>query len=421
MRLRLTRKRVAILGAVMPLAAVVALCAALPLAACGGGSDDGERAADAGGGAAATRSSGTPAEPAQAARIRLRRVGSFDAPTYLAAPRGDRRRLFVVERAGRIRIVKDGRRVRRAFLDIAGRVQTSGESGLLSMAFAPDYARSRRFYVYYVDRGGTIEVDQFRASRRNPDRVESGSRRVVIRQAHDNFNHKGGQLQFGPDGLLYMGFGDGGGAGDPERNAQNRGRLLGKILRIAPRAGGGYSIPRGNPFRGRAGLRGEIWSYGLRNPYRFSFDRLRGGLVIGDVGQGDAEEVDYVPRPRGRRAPPGGQNFGWPVFEGRNSFGPGSIANHHGPIHQRLHSQGFCSITGGYIVRDRGLGSGLYGRYVYGDLCDPSLRVVSFRGGRASGDRALGPRVSQLVSFGEDARGRIYAVSLDGPVYRLAL
>jgi hypothetical protein len=216
-----------------------------------------------------------------------------------------------------------------------------------------------------------------------------------------------------------MGFGDGGGAGDPDRNAQNLGVLLGKLLRIAPRAGGGYSIPRSNPFRGRPGARGEIFAYGLRNPYRFSFDRSRGGLVIGDVGQGAVEEVDYVPRARGSRSPRGGQNFGWPAFEGRSRFGVGSAPGHVPPIHQRTHGQGFCSITGGYVVRDRALGRGLYGRYVYGDLCDPVLRVVSFAGGRASGDRALGPRVSQLVSFGEDGRGRIYALSLDGPVYRL--
>jgi glucose/arabinose dehydrogenase len=370
----------------------------------------------------ATASDGQPARGQSAAKgVRLLLVGRFREPTYITAPPGDRGRRFVVERAGRIRVLRGSRALRRPFLDIRGRVQTGGESGLLSMAFAPDYARSRKFYVYFTDNSGFIRVEEFQASSTDPDRALPGSRRLVLLQRHHRFNHKGGQLQFGPDGLLYMGLGDGGGGGDPDHNAQNRGRLLGKILRMDPRPAGGrpYRIPAGNPFA-RGGGRGEVFAYGLRNPYRFSFDRQRGHLVIGDVGQDAVEEVDFVPRRKGHAAPHGGENFGWPVFEGRRRYGPGRAPGHVRPVLQRTHSQGFCTIIGGYVIRDRSLGRRLYGRYVYGDLCDPRLRTARLGLPRASADRAFGVRVPMLVSFGEDARGRVYAVSLRGPVYRLA-
>ncbi len=352
----------------------------------------------------------------------LQRVASFDSPTYLTAPSGDRRRLFVTERAGRIVVVRDARRLATPFLDIRSRVQTSGESGLLSMAFAPDYARSRRLYVYYVDRGGNLRVDELRRSRRSADRIEGGSRRTVLLQRHNRPNHKGGQLQFGPDGLLYIGFGDGGGQGDPDRNAMNLRSRLGKLLRIDPRRTrrAAYRIPRSNPFRRRRGVRKEIYALGLRNPYRFSFDRLKGHLLIGDVGADAVEEVDFVRTRRPGRAPRGGQNFGWSVFEGGRRLRAGRVRRHFRPALQRRHSAGACSITGGYVIRDRALG-GLYGRYVYGDLCDSALRITGFRRGRARGDRRLGPRVDQLVSFGEDAQGRVYTVSLGGAVSRLVL
>ena len=193
------------------------------------------------------------------------------------------------------------------------------------MAFPPDYARSGRFYVYYTDSAGFIRIDQFRRAAGSPNRADRGSQRLVLRVPHHRFNHKGGQLQFGPDGKLYAGFGDGGGGGDPDGNGQNLGRQLAKLIRIAPRAGGGYSVPKDNPFRGRAGALPNIYAYGLRNPYRFSFDRRTGSLTIGDVGQDAVEEIDYVPNRRGHgHAPPGGYNFGWNVFEGRSRYGTGS-------------------------------------------------------------------------------------------------
>jgi hypothetical protein len=234
-------------------------------------------------------------------------------------------------------------------------------------------------------------------------------------------NHNGGLLEFGPDGLLYIGTGDGGGAGDQHGargNGQSLGSLLGKLLRIDPRAAGGraYRIPASNPFVGRAGARPEIYSYGLRNPWRFSFDRRTGDLAIGDVGQDAVEEIDFVPKGRGR-----GANFGWRPFEGNRRFVSGESApGHVGPVIVQTHGDGWCSITGGYVVRDPGLHA-LAGRYVYGDFCLGRIYAARLRAGGATGDGPLAlPRVSALSSFGEDARGRVYVTSLDGPVYRLA-
>jgi len=358
-----------------------------------------------------------PAEPAQRRPVRLLLLGRFDEPTYVAAPRGDKRR-FVVEREGRIRVVQGGRVLGTPFLDIADRVTTGGESGLLSMAFAGDYSQSRRFWVYYTDNQGFLQIDQFRASASNRNRADPGSRRSVIRVAHHRFNHKGGQLQVAPDGTLLAGFGDGGAGGDPDENAQNLSRMLGKLIRIRPNPNGGYSIPADNPFRNRPGARPEIYAYGLRNPYRFSFDRRRGDLTIGDVGQDEIEEIDFVRGRSGGRAPRGGDNFGWDTFEGRSRYESGTAPGHVPPVLQHTHGQGFCSITGGYVIRDRSLGRGWYGRYVYGDYCDGTLRLSHLRRPSAS-TRATRLSVSNLVSFGEDSRGRVYAVSLDGPVFRI--
>jgi len=364
--------------------------------------------------ACALAACGTARDVAGAPGVRLLLLERFDEPTYLTSAPSDGHRRFVVERAGRIRVMRNGRKLRRPFLSIPGRVQTGGESGMLSMAFAPDYAQSRRYYVYYTDREGAIVVDQFRRAARSRSRTQPGSRRQVIRIPHPRFNHKGGQVLFGPDGLLYLGPGDGGGGGDPDRNAQDRGSLLGKILRIRPRPRGGYSVPGSNPFKGRQGARGEVFAYGLRNPYRFSFDRRTGALTIADVGQDAVEEVSYVRRPGN-----GGFNFGWSAFEGRRPYNEGSAPGHRPPIVERTHDQGSCSITGGYVVRDPSVPR-LRGKYVFGDVCDSRLRLASVRGSGSRGGVALGVRVPNLVSFGEDARGRVFAVSLNGPVYRLA-
>jgi glucose/arabinose dehydrogenase len=365
--------------------------------------------------AAKTQSDAPPA-PAQKRPVRLLRLGSFNEPTYLTAPRGDRRR-FVVEREGTIRVVQGGRTLGQPFLDISDRVTSGGESGLLSMAFARDYSSSRRFYVYYTDQQGFIQIDQFRTAAGSPNRADPNSRRSVIRVPHHRGNHKGGQLQVGGDGMLYAGFGDGGAGGDPDENAQNLGRLLGKMIRIDPRANGGYSTAASNPFRNRSGARPEVYAYGLRNPYRFSFDRRTGSLTIGDVGQDEVEEIDYVPS-SGGKPPRGGYNFGWDTFEGRNRYESGSAPGAIGPVLQHTHDQGFCSITGGYVIRDRSLGRGWTGRYVYSDFCEGTIRLARLRRPNAP-THPTRLHVDSLASFGEDGRGRVYAISLNGPIYRI--
>jgi glucose/arabinose dehydrogenase len=358
---------------------------------------------------------GTPL--AGAAKLHLVRIASFSSPVYVTSPPGDASRLFVVEQKGRIMLVKNGRKQGTPFLDIQGDVQSGGERGLLSVAFAPDYSSSGLLYVYFTDKGGNIRVQEFKRSG-NPDRADRGSRRQVLFQDHHQFpNHNGGQLQFGPDGYLYLGLGDGGSGGDPSNHAQSLNTLLGKILRIDPHASGGraYGIPGSNPFAGRSGARGEIYSYGLRNPWRFSFDRLTGDLSIADVGQDKFEEIDFARK--GRAA---GANYGWKGYEGFRRYSSVKVSGTYSPpVLVRSHGAGFCAIIGGYVVRDRSLGS-LDGRYVYGDNCNPGIYSVKLRTGHAASARTLPFSVHGLSSFGEDARGRIYMTSLGGQLYRLA-
>jgi hypothetical protein len=210
-----------------------------------------------------------------------------------------------------------------------------------------------------------------------------------------------------------VGVGDGGSEDDPQHLGQNRGVLVGKILRIRPRANGGYTVPKSNPFVGQRGIRPEIWAWGLRNPWRFSFDRRTGALTIGDVGQDTEEEIDFA-RHGGR-----GANYGWSIFEGDRRFRPGSAPGAVFPVLVKLHSDGYCAIIGGYVVRDPAVRS-LDGSYVYGDLCNSGIRAVKLSPGHASGDHSTGLSVSQMSSFGQDTAGHVYAVSLSGPVYRIA-
>jgi hypothetical protein len=348
-------------------------------------------------------------------------VGTFSSPTYLTSPPGDAERLFVVEQGGRIRVVRSGAVLPTAFLDLTSLVLSGGERGLLSMAFAPDYASSGRFYVYYTARApsGQLVVAEYRRTT-NPDVADPASARPVLTIPHPVSNHNGGPLQLGPDGLLYIGTGDGGGGGDPDGNGQNLETLLGKILRINP-VGAPYAIPSDNPFVGQAG-RDEIWSYGLRNPWRFSFDRQTGDLVIADVGQGSWEEIDFMPTGAGRGR---GANFGWGCWEGRHVYAPNMgrpdcsplPTNHVPPVSEYSHARG-CSITGGYVVRDPALAP-LAGRYVYGDVCTAPVWSVVLGVPDGRDDRQTGLSMPSLYSFGEDACGRVYALSGSGPVYRL--
>ena len=314
--------------------------------------------------------------------LRLKRIGSFSNPVYVTAPPGDRKRLFVVEQGGRIRIVRSGKTLSRAFLNLSGAISTGSERGLLSMAFAPDYRRSGRFYVYYTARDGAVRIVEYQ--RASANRAAPGSARTVLSVPHPVGNHNGGLLLFGPDKRLYAGLGDGGGGGDrhgTRGNGQNLGTVLGKIIRINPRRHGAraYTVPHSNPFVGRSGARPEIWAYGLRNPWRFSF-APSGNLIIGDVGQGEVEEIDVIHG--------GGKNLGWRVWEGRHRYTPGQKApGAIPPVIQRFHSKGNCSVIGGVVVRDPIL-SALRGRYVFGDLCRGVIESARIRGTKARHVRA---------------------------------
>ena len=394
---------------------------ALVVAACGAGASDGSSVTAPAAAAtepAAPAAATTPVATAAARGVKLVKVGSFEQPVYAVGAPGDRDRLFVVEKTGRIRVRRDGSTS--TFLDIHTKVTSDGgEQGLLSMAFPPDYASSGKFYVYYTDRAQNQVVAEYR--RKTADTADAGSERVLLRMSDPESNHNGGQLQFGPDRLLYIGTGDGGGGGDQHGargNAQNLASLLGKILRIDPArtSGRAYSIPRGNPFRTRRGARAEIYAYGLRNPWRFSFDRSTGDMVIGDVGQSAVEEIDFA-----RRGTARGANYGWRVWEGRSRYTPGESApKARFPVITHGHGADWCSITGGYIVRDPSLPQ-LRGHYVYGDYCGGRVWTAKLSSGRATGDKRLNlGRVGPISSFGQDTAGHVYVVSLEGPVYRLA-
>lgn len=331
--------------------------------------------------------------------VKLKRVGRFNGPTFVTSAPGVQG-VLVVEKRGRIRLVQ-GRR-RRTFTNISGSVTSGGERGLLSVAFPRDYASSRLLYVYFTNRAGDIEIAELHA---DPDgrHANPATLRPIVVVPHPNHsNHNGGQLQFGPDGFLYAGTGDGGGAGDEPDNAQNPSSRLGKLLRIDPSSG---SV--------------AIYSIGLRNPYRFSFDLVtdpaQPRIAIGDVGQDRFEEIDYL-----TLAGASGANFGWNDFEGLAPFPgahPPTPSQTVKPIKTYRISGPACAVIGGYVVRDTRLRS-LFHRYVYGDFCTGRVRSLIPRLGGARKDRSTGVRVRGLSSFGEGADGTLYATSLNGPVYR---
>jgi hypothetical protein len=331
----------------------------------------------------------------QRAEYSFRKVASgFDQPVYVAQPKSEPSRLYVVERPGRIVTLAGG--TRRTFLDIRSRVEDGyGEQGLLSVAFHPSYARNHLFYVYYTNNSGDIEIDSLRS--RAGRAVVSSRKRLLVVNHRANDNHDGGQLQFGPDGRLYAGTGDGGSGGDPPDNSQNLSRRLGKLLRLN---------------RGRW----QIYAYGLRNPWRFSFDRANGDLYIGDVGQGAWEEIDYRPR-----AAKGLVNYGWSAYEGLVPYTESRL-NHAGtlvkPVQVYSHEGGNCSVTGGYVYRGRTVPAAR-GRYFYGDYCSGTLWSLRISGGRAVDNRRESTRIGSLSSFGQTVNGDLYAVSLDGSLYKL--
>jgi glucose/arabinose dehydrogenase len=386
------------------------------LAACGAAG--GARSESSPRPATTTTTTTTSAPTAQVAdaKLRLVQVGSFRQPVGVTGAPGDPSRVFVVQKGGQVMLLLNSHVETRPFLDIAKLVNSSDtEQGLLGLAFAPDYATSGLFYVDYTVADNDIRVVQYRRSAGNANLANPASARLVMTIDHHRYtNHNGGQLAFGPDGDLYIGVGDGGSEDDPQDNGQNTDTLLGKILRIDPSPDGGYTVPATNPFVGESGKRAEIWAYGLRNPWRFSFDRTTGALIVGDVGQNLQEEVDFAPRGTGA-----GANYGWSIWEGDRRNKPGNAPHAVLPVLIARHSSGYCAIVGGYVVRDRSLPS-LYGRYLFGDYCRPQIESVKLSAGKATDLQATGLSVSATSSFGEDARGHIYIASLDGPVYRIA-
>ena len=340
-----------------------------------------------------------PAASARASRAQLRIVqvaSGLDAPLHVSAPRNERGRVYIVLQDGKIVILENGSVRDQPFLDIDSLVTSGGEQGLLSVAFHPRYAQNRLFYVNYTDNDGHTRVAEYRSNGQKA--VKRVRQLLFVQQPYSN--HNGGQLAFGPDGRLYVGMGDGGSGGDPENRAQNPGSRLGKLLALNVN---------------KRGAKWQMVALGLRNPWRFSFDRGTSALYIGDVGQGDWEEIDYTPRQS-----PGLENYGWDVYEGRATFeskplGPGRLKQ---PVYVYNRSFG-CSVTGGFVYRGAAVSSAR-GRYFFGDYCSGRVWSLKVVGGKAGSVRTEGFKVDALSSFGEDATGELYITSLEGSVYKLA-
>ncbi len=357
----------------------------------------------------------TPAEPGEIPDLTLEPVVSGLArPTFLTHAGDGSGRLFVLEKPGLIRIIQNGSLLSEPFLDIRTVVHDGGnEQGLLGLAFHPDYASNGRFFVAYTTTN-TNSVAEYRVTS-NPNVADPASGKVLIAAPDQYSNHNGGMLAFGPDGYLYIAMGDGGSSGDPLNSGQSLDTLLGKILRIDIDSGNPYSIPASNPFVGESGANGEIWAYGLRNPWRFAFDRETGDLWIADVGQNRLEELNFQP---GSSA--GGENFGWNIMEASDCFRPQSGCDQSGlvlPIFEYTHGQG-CSITGGYVYRGAAM-PGLRGTYLFTDYCTGNLWATQRAGGEFTTEQ-IGKIPGGISSFGESEDGELYLVNdPDGVIYRL--
>jgi glucose/arabinose dehydrogenase len=361
------------------------------------------------------RSSKESAPVQPAASLNLFASG-FSLPVHITSSGDGSGRLFVTEQCGRILILKNGVVQPAPFLDISTKVTCGGEQGLLSIAFPPEYAAKGHFYVYYTDFNGNITISRYRLSI-DPDAADPATEEILLVIPHPTFtNHNGGQLAFGPDGYLYGGTGDGGSGGDPNGNAQNPSVLLGKILRIDVESGAvPYVVPTTNPFVNNAAFRKEIWAYGLRNPWRFSFDRATGDLFIADVGQGTYEEVDVQ-----SSSGIGGENYGWNITEGAHCYNA-VTCNQTGftlPVHEYDHSLG-CSITGGFVLRGPASAS-LAGWYIFGDYC--SGRIWALRNSQGTWENImLADTTFTISTFGEDEAGNVYAADYStGTIYQIA-
>jgi glucose/arabinose dehydrogenase len=357
-----------------------------------------------------------PSGPTVGTGARLQEVaGGLSLPLYLTAPPGDVARLFIVEKTGAIRIIKDGVLVTDPFLDLTSRVSTGSEQGLLGLAFYPDYATTGRFIVHFTDLEGTTTLSRFQVSS-NPDVADPVSERIILTAAQPFSNHNGGQVAFGPDGFLYLGLGDGGGGGDPHNRGQDLSDFLGSILRIDVRTGDPYAVPPDNPFL--QSTVPEVWSYGLRNPWRFSFDRATGDLYIADVGELSWEEVDVSTAATGGGK---GANYGWNIMEGSHCF-LASGCDQNGltlPVLEYGHGEG-CSITGGYVYRGSAIPA-LQGRYFYADLCQRWVRSFLHTDGAVT-EQTEWPSLmpaGAVLSFGEDALGELYVLDQSGRVSKI--
>ena len=392
-------------------AAIVLLAAAL--AACGGdATDPSPLPSGAPASCEASPVTGTP----QLTAVRI--ASGLSSPLDVQAIPGDRARLFVVEQVGRIRIVRGGAVLATPFLDIAARISTGGERGLLGLAFHPSYAQNGRLFVNYTDRAGDTQIAEFRALPA-ADVVDPASERQILFVRQPFANHNGGGLAFGNDGMLYIGLGDGGSGGDPQGNGQNLATPLGKMLRIDVDRGAPFAVPADNPFVATAGAFPAVWAYGLRNPWRFAFDRATGDMYIGDVGQNALEEVDV-----GLAARRGGENYGWSIMEGSRCFRPSSGCPTAGltlPVVEYGRGDG-CSITGGVVYRGCRM-PGYHGTYFYGDYCTAMIRSFRLVNGQALDQRdwtaALGRGIGNISAFGVDADGEIHIVDHGGAVYRV--
>jgi glucose/arabinose dehydrogenase len=345
--------------------------------------------------------------------LKLQEVASgLNDAVYVTSPPGDAR-LFIVDLIGRLRILENGQLLATPFLDIVAKVNSGGERGLLSVAFHPQYRTNGFFYVYYTGSSGQITIERYTVSS-NANQANASSAKVLLTVAHPRTNHNGGLAMFGPDGMLYLGLGDGGGGGDPDRNGQNQTTLLGKMLRINVDSGDPYSIPSGNPFAGRTDARQEIWAMGLRNPWRYAFDRSTGRLYVADVGQDAVEEVNVVTATRA------GVNYAWNVLEGSTCYNA-STCNKTGfelPVLEYTHANGQCSVTGGFVYRGTAMPE-LAGTYFYADYCAGWVKSFTYDNGTASNQRDwnLG-NVGFITSFGEDAAGELYLTTASGRVYK---
>ena len=401
----------------IPVLAAVACAAALSLSTSACASDSGDSGSGAtGSGDSVARDTTSAPATAAAGRPRLVRVASTDEAVEIKAAPGYRKLMFVVNRDGRVMVLRNGRILRRPFLDISNRVQSGGsEQGMLSIAFPADYRKTKRFYVYYNRSNGDVTIDEFR--RTTAVRAKRSTRRHVISIPHRFAeNHNGGTMNF-YKGDLFFGTGDGGGAGDTRGNSQDLGSLLGKMIRIDPRARNGkpYTVPSSNPFVGRRG-RDEIFAYGFRNPFRWSFDFHAGSpprFAIGDVGQDAYEEVDYV-----RFGTAKGGNFGWNNCEGFSDFESNCPSSTIKPVLALSHDDGNCSVIGGLVVRDPKVPA-LKGRYIFSDFCNSATRSFKPRFGRVGSTRSTGISKPSITSYGESAAHEVFATSTDGSVYRL--